>query len=140
MHGQIEIQAASLALSEVSWDSACYEDAKKLFQEISSLIDEEKKREWELAYEKYNRDQIMREQVNELEIEIARSNQNINELNAESQRKINELDADSRAYLTKKTADNQLEIMNIASRTAIQTARANARKKPPTYNYNVNKY
>ena len=82
----------------------------------------------------------MREQVNELEIEIARSNQNINELDAESQRKINELDADSRAYLTKKTADNQLEIMNIASKTAIQTARANARKKPPTYNYNVNKY
>jgi len=132
--------AASLALSEVSWDSACYEDAQKLFQEISSLIDEKKQREWDLAYEKYNRDQIMREEVNELEIEIVRSNQNMNELNAESQRKINELDADAKAYLTKKTADNQMEIVKIASQTAIKTARANARKKPATYNYNVNKY
>jgi len=130
-------KAASIALSEISWDSACYDDAQKLFQEISSLIDAEKKREWDLAYEKYNRDQVMREQVNELEIEIAKSNQNILELDSESQRKISELDAESKAYLTKKTADNQMEILKIASKTAIQTARANSRKKPPTYNYNV---
>jgi len=130
-------KAASIALSEISWDSACYDDAQKLFQEISSLIDAEKKRDWDLAYEKYNRDQVMREQVNELEIEIAKSNQNILELDSESQRKISELDAESKAYLTKKTADNQMEILKIASKTAIQTARANSRKKPPTYNYNV---
>lgn len=132
---------ASIYLQEVSFDSACYSEAQSLFQEISLSIDEQRKKEWDLAYEKYNRDQIIKEQVKDLEIEIARSNQNIKELDADSQRKIDELDADARAYLTKKTADNQLEILKISSKTAVQTARANARKKPPTINYTaVNKY
>lgn len=132
-------KSASSYLSEVSYDSSCYSEAQALFKEISSAIDAQAKREWDLAYEKYNRNQIIKEQVNELEMELARSDQSIKVANAETQRKIDMLDADARAYLTKKTADNQALLIKTMGNTAIEVARANAKRKPPQYNYTVNK-
>jgi hypothetical protein len=130
---------ASLFLSEVSYDSACHGEAVSLFKEISSAIDAQAKKEWDLAYEKYNRDQTIKEQVHDLELELARSDQNIKVVNAETQRKIDMLDADARAYLTQKTADNQKLLIKTMGKTAIEVARANSKRKPPQYNYTVNK-
>ena len=85
-----------------------------------------------------------------MELELARSDQKIKVAdsnadrgirvaNAETQRKIDMLDADAKAYLTKKTADNQALLIKTMGNTAIEVARANAKKKPPVYNYSVNK-
>lgn len=130
---------ASVFLSEISYDSSCHGEAVALFKEISSAIDAQAKKEWDLAYEKYNRDQTIKEQVHDLELELARSDQEIKVVNAETQRKIDMLDADARAYLTKKTADNQKLLIKTMGKTAIEVARANAKRKPPQYNYTVNK-
>lgn len=148
---------ASVFLSEISYDSSCHGEALALFKEISSAIDAQAKKEWDLAYEKYNRDQTIKEQVHDLELELARSDQKIKVANAEvdreiarsdqeikvenaeTQRKIDMLDADARAYLTKKTADNQKLLIKTMGKTAIEVARANAKRKPPQYNYTVNK-
>lgn len=148
---------ASVFLSEISYDSSCHGEAVTLFKEISSVIDAQAKREWDLAYEKYNRDQTIKEQVHELELELARSDQSIKiayaetdmELarsdqqikvaNAETQRKIDMLDAEAQAYLTKKTADNQKLLIKTMGKTAVEVARANAKRKPAQYNYTVNK-
>ena len=73
---------ASIFLSEVSYDSSCFNEAQMLYKDISRAIDAQAKKEWDLAYEKYNRDQIIYEQVNELEMELARSDQSIKTANA----------------------------------------------------------
>ncbi len=52
---------ASKYLSMVPSDSKCYPEAKELFESISAKLDENEKRDWDLAYEKYNRDQELRE-------------------------------------------------------------------------------
>tara|TARA_Y100000766_G_scaffold151189_1_gene129920 strand:- start:1122 stop:2237 length:1116 start_codon:yes stop_codon:yes gene_type:complete len=60
---------ASKALSEISFDSNCYKEAKNLANEIASKLDEREKRDWDLAYEKYNRNQQMVENSAKQDIE-----------------------------------------------------------------------
>lgn len=83
-------KGAAAALSEVSYDSSCYGEAIKLFKSISSAIDAEAKRALELQYEKYNRDQTIKEIINESRMSDASSKRNINELDADSRRKVQE--------------------------------------------------
>ena len=52
---------ASSFLSEISSDSKCAEEAKQLFTQISGKLDADEKKEWDLEYEKYNRNQTERE-------------------------------------------------------------------------------
>ena len=47
------------------------------------------------------------------------------------------LSAEAKAYLTKKTADNQKLLIKTMGNTAVEVARANAKKAPPVYNYSV---
>ncbi|MFT5249371.1 MAG: hypothetical protein ACI93P_001097 [bacterium] len=54
-------QLASSYLSEVSADSKCASEAKQLFTSISAKLDAEDKREWDFAYEKYDRAQSYEE-------------------------------------------------------------------------------
>ena len=81
---------ASISLSEVSYDSSCYSESQVLFKEISGSIDAQRKKEWDLSYEKYNRDQIIKEEVHDLELELSRSDQQIkiqdSDLNRENSR------------------------------------------------------
>jgi hypothetical protein len=88
-------KTAASALSEISYDSNCYEEGVKLFNSISSSIDEKEKRDWDLQYEKYDREQKIKEIVAET-----------NRLDSDSQRKINELDADSR----RKVEEQMVEV------------------------------
>lgn len=107
---------ASIYLSEVSWDSACYPEAKVLFKEISSAVDAKAKAEWDLAYEKYNRDQVMKEQVHELELELARSDQEIKFTDAEADRGIRVNESNSR--IADATADRGIRVRESNSRIA----------------------
>lgn len=120
-------KTAASALSEISFDSNCYQEGVKLFKSISSALDTKAKQEWDLKYEKYNRDQTIKEVVaesqkldadsrrgiNETIAETNRLDSNsqrgINELNSETQRKINSLDAESRRKV-------QEEMVNVEKR------------------------
>ena len=120
-------KSAASALSEISFDSSCYQEGMKLFKSISSALDAKAKQEWDLKYEKYNRDQTIKEvvaesqmldadsrrRVNETIAETnrldANSQRGINELNSETQRKINSLDAESRRKV-------QEEMVNVEKR------------------------
>jgi hypothetical protein len=110
-------KGAAAALSEVSYDSSCYGEAIKLFKSISSAIDAEAKRALELQYEKYNRDQTIKEIINESRMSDASSKRNINEtisetnrLNSNSNRKINELDANTQRRINALDADSQRRV------------------------------
>ena len=120
-------KSAAIALSEISFDSSCYQEGVKLFKSISTELDAKAKQEWDLKYEKYNRDQMIKEvvaesqmldadsrrSINETISETNRldaaSQRGINELNAETQRKINSLDAESRRKV-------QEEMVNVEKR------------------------
>ena len=120
-------KSAASALSEISFDSSCYQEGVKLFKSISSALDAKAKQEWDLKYEKYNRDQTMKEivaETNRLDANSQRaikeivaetnrldanSQRGINELNSETQRKINSLDAESRRKV-------QEEMVNVEKR------------------------
>jgi hypothetical protein len=67
-------------LGNVSSDSQCAAEARKLGQQIASSLDAKQKREWDLAYEKYNRKQVMSEKKLEADIsnEQKRLDANIN--------------------------------------------------------------
>lgn len=102
-------KSAAIALSEISFDSSCYQEGVKLFKSISTELDSKAKQEWDLKYEKYNRDQMIKEVVAESQMLDADSRRRINELNAETQRKINSLDAESRRKV-------QEEMVNVEKR------------------------
>ena len=102
-------KSAASALSEISFDSSCYQEGMKLFKSISSALDAKAKQEWDLKYEKYNRDQTIKEVVAETNRLDANSQRGINELNSETQRKINSLDAESRRKV-------QEEMVNVEKR------------------------
>jgi len=102
-------KSSASALSEISFDSSCYQEGMKLFKSISSALDAKAKQEWDLKYEKYNRDQTIKEVVAETNRLDANSQRGINELNSETQRKINSLDAESRRKV-------QEEMVNVEKR------------------------
>ena len=56
-----DARLASSYLSQVSNDSKCAGEASQLFSDISSKLDADEKKEWDLAYEKYNRTQSYKE-------------------------------------------------------------------------------
>lgn len=83
-------KTAASALSEISFDSSCYQEGVKLFKSISSVLDAIEKRDWDLKYEKYNRDQVIKEVVAETQRLDSDSRRKINELDAETRRKVEE--------------------------------------------------
>lgn len=83
-------KAAAAALSEIPYDSSCYKESVELFESISSRLKAIEKRDWDLQYEKYNRDQTIKEIVAETTRLDSDSQRKINELDADSQRRINE--------------------------------------------------
>lgn len=70
---------ASSYLSEVSADSKCADEAKQLFASIAGKLDADEKREWDLSYEKYNRNQTQNELNSEQNRDLADRNQTYKE-------------------------------------------------------------
>jgi hypothetical protein len=55
------IEEAAMALGNIPTDSDCAVQAKKISAQISSSLAAQEKAKWDLAYEKYNRNQVLRE-------------------------------------------------------------------------------
>ncbi len=100
---------ASKALAEISFDSNCYKEAQALANEIASKLDEREKREWDLAYEKYNRNQTIAENAAAQDIE--------------DRQRANDFRDKNEVALTKMKLDAAKDI-----------ARSMAKKKPNTTN------
>ena len=112
-------------------------------------MDAIEKRDWELKYEKYNRDQIIKEVVAEsqkldadsrrrISETIAETNRldsdsqrGINELDAEIQRKINSLDAESRRKVNEAMVE--VEKQRIEGATAVGIAYGENQQETPVY-------
>jgi hypothetical protein len=122
-------QLASSYLSEVSADSNCFNDAKQLFASISSKLDAEDKREWDLAYEKYNRSQTDRELNSANQRDLANRAQNERELNSANQR-----DLDNRNQTYKENQGFELKKQSIESARQIGVVAA---KNQPKTVYNI---
>jgi hypothetical protein len=56
-----DTEAAAEFLSKIPTDSDCAADAKIMMQNISANLDAIEKKKWDLAYEKYNRGQVLNE-------------------------------------------------------------------------------
>jgi len=67
-----DVDNAAFHLAKVSASSSCKTQADGLMRQISSAIDAKAKREWDLAYEKYNRNQVIREENSKLNRELSR--------------------------------------------------------------------
>ena len=120
-------KGAATALSEISFDSSCYNEGVKLFKSISTALDAKAKQEWDLKYEKYNRDQVIKEVVAESQMLDADSRRRINEtisetnrLDSESQRGINEtisetnrLDSNSQRGINELNEETQRKINSL---------------------------
>jgi hypothetical protein len=102
-------RGASKALSEIAFDSNCYKEAQVLSNDIASKLDEREKRDWDLAYEKYNRNQVISENS---------ANQDI-----EDRKRANDFRDKNEVELTKMKLDAAKDI-----------ARSLSKKKPNTTN------
>lgn len=83
-----DAQLAGSFLGNIAADTECSDDANALGRQIAASLDEAARRKWELAYEKYNRNQNLKEQKASNDIELANRQQTQSELNAESQRNL----------------------------------------------------
>lgn len=98
--------SAAEFLGAIPTDSDCAEEAMAMANEIAGRLDAQEKREWDLAYEKYNRDQVMAEQRLEAELNLAERNQVMAEKSLDSQLSINERNQ----TMSEKSLDSQLSI------------------------------
>jgi hypothetical protein len=106
-----DAKLASTYLSEVSLDSKCAGEAKQLFSDISGKLDSDEKKEWDLAYEKYNR------------------NQTQNELNEDHRRNL-----DNRNQTYKENQGYEIEKESIKAARDIGVAYGNNQPQNVTYN------
>lgn len=67
-----EFQSSARILASIPANSVCSEKSDNLLDIIKSELDEESKKEWDLAYEKYDRDQTLKEEGASLYRELAR--------------------------------------------------------------------
>ena len=74
---------AAMHLGQIATDSKCAEEANALSAEVRGRLEALELREWELQYEKYNREQKMREDVVSHAIDISDRNQTMRENNQE---------------------------------------------------------
>lgn len=61
---------AAKYLGKISTDSKCAKEANDLAKKIAAEVDEKEKREWDLAYEKYDRNQSLKETREKADIEL----------------------------------------------------------------------
>jgi len=77
--GESGSNEAAMHLGQIASDSKCADEANALSAEVRGRLKDLELREWELQYEKYNRDQKMREDIVNHELDISDRNMNIKE-------------------------------------------------------------
>lgn len=83
-----DAQLAGSFLANISADTECADDANALGWQIASSLDAAARKKWELAYEKYNRNQNLQEQKVASDIELADRRQTQSELDATNRREL----------------------------------------------------
>ncbi len=123
-----DAKLASSYLSEVSTDSKCASEAKQLFRNISGKLDADEKKEWDLAYEKYNRSETQNELNAVSKRDLANRSQTQNELNA-----ANERDLANRNQTYKENQGFELQKAQIKAAKEIGVAYGKNQPKTITY-------
>ena len=67
-----QFSEAAKTLASIPANSSCSENANALLSTIKNELDEQAQKEWDLAYEKYDRDQTLKEEGAALDRELAR--------------------------------------------------------------------
>ena len=104
----MDAQLTAQYLSEVSADSKCAPEAKQLASNISSKLKADAKAKWEMAYEKYNRNQVLKEDGVYHQFSINNRNMTMSEKNADNQRGLD----NRNMSISEKNADNQRGLDN----------------------------
>tara|TARA_B110001452_G_scaffold230061_1_gene206232 strand:+ start:2611 stop:3828 length:1218 start_codon:yes stop_codon:yes gene_type:complete len=127
-----DLSKTSEYISEISADSECYYDAKELQKNIIKKLNADEKRKWDLEYEKYNRNQKIKESMVANDIELKNRDQSLKETNNKHQ-----IDMDNREITYKENQGFQLEKSRISAAREISVAYAKNQKK---ITYNVSKW
>ncbi len=110
-----DAQLAGSFLGNIAADTECSDDANALGRQIAASLDAAARKRWELAYEKYNRNQNLKEQKAANDMDLANRQQTQSELNAENQRELanrrqteSELDgANDRELANRRQTENE---------------------------------
>jgi hypothetical protein len=81
-----DAQLAGQYLANIPSDSDCSGEANALGRKVASSLDAAARRKWELAYEKYNRDQTLKENKSANDIALANRRQTESERDGSSRR------------------------------------------------------
>jgi hypothetical protein len=126
---QRDAQLAGSYLANIPTDSDCADEARALGNQIASSLDAAARRKWELAYEKYNREQTLKEDRVANEIDISQRQQTQSELDAQSRRSM----AD-REMSYKEEYGFDLEMARIDAAKKVGVAYGKNQPKNVTYN------
>lgn len=83
---QRDAQLAGSFLANIPTDSECSKEAESIRRTIANSLDEAARKRWELAYEKYNRDQSLKEAKVNNKIQLANRRQSDAEADGRSRR------------------------------------------------------
>ncbi len=136
--GESGANEAAMHLGQVATDSKCAEEANALSAEVRSRLQHLELREWELQYEKYNRDQKMREDIVSHAIDISDRNASMKENDQQHSQAIENREMD---YKEGRGADIEESKLNSIKEIAIAKWKYKAKKakaegkKTVNYNY-----
>lgn len=126
-----DAELAGSYLSNIPTDSECIQKANQLAGKIKRSLDAAAQKRWELAYEKYNRNQNLKENRAAHDMQIEQRNQSVKEDNA-----VHSRDMDHRNMDYKENQGFQLEGARIQAMRDVGVAYGE--NQPRTVNYNVN--
>lgn len=103
-----DAQLTAKYLCEVSADSKCAGEARQMASNISSKLKADAKARWDMAYEKYNRNQVLKEDKVYHQFSLNNRNMTITEKRAD-----NDIDMNNRNMgISEKRAGNDIEMNN----------------------------
>tara|TARA_B100001142_G_scaffold148808_2_gene149718 strand:+ start:4238 stop:5539 length:1302 start_codon:yes stop_codon:yes gene_type:complete len=103
--GESGANEAAMHLGQVATDSKCAEEANALSAEVRSRLQHLELRDWELQYEKYNRDQKMREDVVKHAIDVSDRNTSMRESDQQHRQDMERTQAENDNKLANREMD-----------------------------------
>ena len=151
--GENGANEAAMHLGQVASDSKCAEEANALSAEVRGRLQALELRDWDLQYDKYNRDQRMREDVVSHAIDVSDRNMSMKESDQQHNQTMQKDQADRDGKLSNREMDykqgrgadieeaklNNIKEIAIAKwKSKAEKAKADG-KKTVNYNYYSNK-
>jgi len=125
-----DAQLTAKYLSEVSADSKCAVEARQMASSISSKLKADAKARWEMAYERYNRNQVLKEDRVYHQFSLNNRNMNISEKRAD-----NEIDMNNRNMNYKEKHGYNIEMAKINAGREVGVAWGKNQPNNVTHNY-----